>query len=199
MKPFPIFIYLLLAISFEGIAQEKVDPTHRYFNNFDDPLKNSGYINSNTIVLSSDSSRKYVSRIDGMNPYSAGLEIDIPEDLRRKNFRIQVECSVFIKPGSNNKLVISISKNDASIYWEGMQIGDNTSQRNSIEVPLGGTDDQAEGKWVALKKSTLIPGSMPVDSRIKIFIWNSDGKSVTDIDDLDVTFYEASFPSFLPQ
>ena len=200
MKPFPFFIYFFLAASFAGIAQEKVFPSHRYFNNFDDPSKNTSFINLNTIVLSNDSSRKFVSRTDETNPFSAGLEIEIPEDLKRKNFKIEVACSVFVKPGTNNKLVISISKNESSLYWEGVQVGENQSQANSGEVPLGETDDaQGSGKWFALKKSSLIPGSMPVDSRVKIFIWNADGKSVTDIDDLEVTFSEVAFPSFLPQ
>jgi hypothetical protein len=199
MRPILFFTFFFLAISFNGLAQEKVYPSHRFYNNFDDPAQNSSWMNSNTIILSNDSSRKFVSRIDENNPYSAGLEIEIPDDLKRKNFRIEVACSVFVKPATNNKLVISISKNDSSVFWEGIQIGDQW-KTNSTEISPGRTDEQQSSeKWYAVKKSTLIPGNIPVDSKVKIFIWNADGKSVTDIDNMDVTFSEIAFPSFLPQ
>ena len=195
MKLFLLFISVFMAISFSGRAQQKENTSHTYFNNFDDLTKNSSWINSHTIMLSGDSSRKYVSRIDDKNPYSAGLETDIPEDLKRKNFRIDVSCDVFVKSGSSNKLVISVSKNDSSIFWEGVLIGDNQVQTNSS----GTGEDQNSGKWFTVKKSTLIPGNVPAGSRVKVFVWNADGKSVTDVDELSVVLTEVSFPSFLPQ
>jgi len=198
MKSLRLTIFFLLAIIAEGTGQHLDKATHRYFNNFDDPSVNSAWINSNTIILSNDSSGNYFSRTDAMNPYSAGIEVEIPPDLKRKSFRITVSCNVKMLQGTNNQLVISISKNDSSIFWEGVQIHDSTLRM--VEQDRNATKNlNGSGPWYSMNKSTLIPGNIPVDSKIKIFIWNADGKSETDVDQMEISFTETTITSFLPR
>jgi hypothetical protein len=153
---------------------------------------NSTWINSNTIIFSNDSSENYFSRTDATHPYSAGIEVEIPQDLKRKNFRIAVACDVKMQLSTNNKLVISISKNDSSIFWEGFQIGNS-------RLKMIKQDRSGSGSWYSMNHSTLIPGNIPVDSKIKIFIWNADGKSETDVDQMEIGFTETTITSFLPR
>ena len=199
MQRLRIFIFIFFPIiSFRGIAQHADLSEVKYSNSFDDPSKNTSWINSNTIVMGTDTSRKYISKTDAQNPYSAGIEVEIPEQLKRKNFRISVMCNVNKIPGVNNQLVISIAKSDSAVYWDGFQIdGSNTKlSLHPIEAPGRASDSRS---WYTLNMSSLIPGNIPIDSKIKIYVWNADGKSETDVDDMEITFTETPLTSFLPK
>jgi hypothetical protein len=193
------FILLFLIVPFAGFGQSAGPVEIRYYNNFDDSALNSTWMNSNTIVSGSDSIRKYVSRTNAQNAYSSGIEIEIPPDLKRKNFLIGIRCDVNMQRGANNQLVIAIAKNDSAVFWDGLQLGESTTRLAgtlSADDSLPGNDGRT---WYTIKMASLIPGNLPVDSKIKIYIWNADGKSETEVDEMDITFTEKPLPSFLPK
>lgn len=185
-------VFLLLACSAVALAQQNKVETIRYFNNFDDSAKNAPWMNSGTIVYDS-SSGNHFSRTDSSNPYSSGIEVEIPQNLKHRNFRITMKCDIKITPGSNNKFVIAISKNDSAIYWEGKQLGDSSLKAEEWHPKADATG------WKILNTSVLVPGNLPADSKIKIYLWNEDGKSETDLDNLEITFTETPLTSFLPK
>jgi hypothetical protein len=175
-----IFFLLMPALC---LAQGEGKAVHRYSNDFEDSLINREWMNSSTIITDSGSHGNHFSRITGANPYSAGMEAEIPADLKQKNFRISVKVRSRMSASSNNQLVISIAKNDSAIFWRGTPLTDSTYKLN---------------EWSPLNISLLIPRSVPAESKIKIFVWNADGRSATDVDDLEISLTEVQIPSFLP-
>lgn len=181
---FLCFIFFVYGGSF-CCAQAADGITPRYFNNFEDSVVNAVWMNPNTITESSDSVKNHFSRTDKTNAYSSGIEIEIPAGLKGKNFTLSVKGLKRISgAGANNQLVISVALKDSAIFWKGEHLTDSADKLN---------------EWRMFGYSTLVPGNIPRDSKIKIFVWNADGKSETDIDDLEIYFTETKFPSFLPE
>ena len=130
--------------------------------------------------------------------FAAGIEVEIPQELKRKNFRIIVKCDVNLKPGAHNQLVVSIAKKDSSLFWDGLQIGESELKLRGRSADDNITINETRD-WFTFRMESLIPGNLPIDSRIKIYIWNADGKSETDVDEMDITFTESPLTSFLPK
>jgi hypothetical protein len=181
----PVFCFIFFAAGIFRCAAQEEKSVHRYFNSFEDSALNISWMNSNTIISGNDSAKNHFSRTDKTSPYSAGLEIEIPADLKGKNFRILIQGMVRTTiAGANNQLVISVARNDSSIFWYGEHLADSTGKIND---------------WNMFLFSFLMPANIPGDAKVKIFVWNSDGKAETDVDNLDISFTAAGFPTFLPQ
>jgi hypothetical protein len=171
--------------SISAEAQDRAPITHRYINDFEDSLQHASWMNPATVAADTGVLKNHFSRIVKTSPYSSGIETTIPEDLSKKNFRIDVKGLVKVSGiNSNIQLVIAIDANDSAVYWKGTHIADSSTTIN---------------KWHPFQISTLIPRNTPVDSRIKIFVWNADGTSEAGIDNLEIVFTEVYFPSFLPR
>jgi len=184
MKALTIFLTLLILVS-KTLAQNNPVIVYSFANNFEDSIQKPEWMNPNTISLDEPNNRNHFSRMTAASPYSSGIEVEIPGDLRRTNFRISVQGIIRIaNSNSNNQVVISISNGDSAIFWKGMHVPDSTGKINA---------------WNPFIVSTLVPRSIPVKSKIKIFLWNSDGKDTADVDDLEIKFTEVAFPSFLPK
>jgi hypothetical protein len=157
----------------------------RYVNSFQDSALNAQWMNGNTIVNDKDSSTNFFSRTDAQHPYSSGLELVLPENVHRKNFRLSIKGLVRVSvTGAKNQLVVSIAENDSAVFWSGFQIPDTSGK---------------PGKWNVFEFTKLFPRNLSPACKIKIFVWNADGLSVTDIDDLQITFTEFPLTSFLPK
>ena len=110
-----------------------------------------------------------------------------------------MKCDVNMKYGANNQLVISISKNDSSIFWDGLQLGKSDDKLSVWQLRGDSSSGNEPRVWSTIKLASLIPASLPADSRIKIYIWNAEGKSETDIDEMEIIFTETPLTSFLPK
>jgi len=166
-------------------AQDTVKLTDRYINDFEDSIRNIVWMNPNTIIQGKNSGKDHFSRTDKNNPYSSGVEVQIPDGLRRKNFSIIIKGLIRLTDiDANNQLVISISRGDSAIFWKGEHLPDTLGKVN---------------QWNNFSYSCLIPRNIPKDSKVKIFVWNADGKSETDIDNFEIYFTETEFPSWLPK
>ena len=182
-RSIPLLFTIL--ISFHMFAQDTVKITDRYTNDFEDSIRNMVWMNPNTIIQGKESGKDHFSRTDKNNPYSSGIEIELPGELKRKNFSIAVKGLIRLtNVDANNQLVISISRGDSAIFWKGEHLPDTSGKVN---------------QWNNFSYSCLIPRNIPKDSKVKIFVWNADGKSETDIDNFDITFKETEFPSSLPE
>jgi len=159
--------------------------TNRYYNNFQDSVINVGWMNGNTIVRDGDSLTNFFSRTDKEHPYSSGIEMTLPENIRSKNFRLSIKGRVRASvTDAKNQLVVSFAQNDSLIFWTGIELPDSSS------VP---------GKWIAFGYTNLFPRNIPAGCTFKVFVWNADGLSITDIDDIEITFTETPLTSFLPK
>ena len=104
-----------------------------------------------------------------------------------------------MKPGANNQLVISIAKKDSAVFWDGLQLGEASLKTGDSDSTAGNLASNDQLKWHTFKMTTLVPGNLPSDSKIKIYIWNADGRSETDVDEMEIIFTETPLTSFLPR
>ena len=159
--------------------------TNRYYNNFQDSTIHAQWMNGNTIVKDNDSLTNFFSRTDKEHPYSSGIEMKLPENIRSKNFRLSIKGRIRATvTDAKNQLVISFAQNDSLVFWTGIELPDSSG------VP---------GQWTAFGYTNLFPRNIPPGCTFKVFIWNADGLSVTDVDDMEITFTETPFTSFLPK
>jgi hypothetical protein len=174
-------LYLLCSLMCVAVAKSQ---SNRYFNSFQDSSINRNWINANTIQADKDSASNFFSRTDAQQPYSSGLELTIPENFRKKNFRLAVNGRVRVSIlGGKNQLVVTITDNDSTVYWNGLQLRDSSG---------------SAGIWSTFKYTDVFPGNLSPSCKIKIFVWNVDGRSVTDVDDIEIIISEEPFPTFLP-
>ena len=173
-----------------AFSQTEGPAVHDYFNNFEDSTLNREWMNMNTISADDTlgnlpAQKNHFSRTDEIHRYSSGIEMGIPEDLVNKNFRISVRGLIRVSvAGTDDQVVIAVSMGDSSVYWKGEHISMSSGKTNT---------------WNGFEVSTLIPRNIHGSSRIKIFLWNADGKSLTDVDNLNINFTEIKLPSFLPK
>ncbi len=180
--PFAVFVFLILFL-IQSLAQDMGEISHHYSCNLQDSTYESEWINIGTRVPDTIDSTNYFSKTDRTSPYSFGIEKEIPADLQRKNFRISIQGKIWITNAtSNNQLVVSILRGDSAIFWEGKNMTDKFGKLN---------------QWETFSDSVLVPRNIPKDSKVKIFLWNQDGKSETDVDDLGINFTEVKLPSYL--
>ena len=163
-------------------AQDTI--VHRYFCNLEDSVAAEGWINYDS--RSSDAARpdQHFSKTDGQHPYGIGLEIPFPPDLILRNVRLAVRGQFRITERlSNNSVVVSVMQNDSLIFWQGRNVTEKFGQVN---------------QWNSFYETVLLPRSITKGTRIKIYLWNEDGKSETWIDDLEIFLSSVELPSFLP-
>ncbi len=179
-----LYFIFMLHVSSHSLAQVGGSDFHHFFNNFEDSVFNREWMNPTTIT-SEISVQNYFSRTDENNHYSSGIEIAIPEDLKHKNFRISTGGLIRVNNTDGGiQMVLSIDVSDSAVFWKGDYLPDSTGKA---------------GIWNPFKVSALLPMSIPANSRVKIFLWNASGKSLADVDDLEINFTEVEFPSFLPK
>lgn len=179
MKSLLILLLLYAPLCF---GQQTEAISHRYFNNFEDSILNAAWMNAHTIASSADGDQNHYSKTDAANPYSAGLEMSVPENLRNHNFKIVISGLIRKNPVSDIQLVVSVAKDDSAVFWKGFAMHDSAN-----------TDD-----WSGFQYSVLVPGSIPGSSKLKIFVWNADAKAEADVDNFEMVLTRERMPSFLP-
>lgn len=185
MQGWLVFFIFIVLFGLNSYGQMKELIFHQYQNNFEDSLVNVQWMNPNTITLSNETFKNHFSRTDKVNSYSSGIEIEVPVDLKRKNFSITVKGLLRVTAlDAQDQLVISVSRGDSAIFWNGTHLPDSMGKVN---------------QWNNFNVSCLVPRNIPKDSKVKIFLWNPDGKSETDLDNIDIYFTEVEFPSSLPK
>ncbi len=177
-----LILFLFPAFAF---AQNANSVTHYFYNDLEAQSYGFEWINMNTKTEGAGHSGKYYSKTDGENPYSVGIDAPIPHDLEKRNFTVSIRVWVRMADTSaTNQLVVSISKNDSTIFWKGRPV------KTKFARP---------GKWALFTDAVLVPRNIPPKSKLKIYIWNHDGKIETNVDDLVVYISTVELPSFLPQ
>ncbi|MCX6290283.1 MAG: hypothetical protein NT126_00790 [Bacteroidetes bacterium] len=183
MKVSLCFILLFLPglFSFSQSSTGAID--HRFFNDLKTTENPGCWINLDTRVEDANEPGNFYSSIDSKHPYGLGLETTIPDDLKNRNMYLSIRARLRVSDSTQNvQLVTSISHGDSTVLWKGVNIA------------------QLFGKiheWVPVKDSLLIPRNIPVDSKIKIYLWNQDGKAEAGLDDLEIQMMSYKIPSYL--
>jgi hypothetical protein len=178
-------VFINLAFCLESFSQDNSPISHHYACTLEDSTYGSEWINLFTKTQGTGSSGICFSKTDKTNPYGLGLQIPLPANLQHRNFKISVRGMFRITDAlSNNSLVVSLSRGDSIVFWQGKNVVEKFGQLNA---------------WNSFYDSVLIPRNITGDSKLKIFMWNQDGKSETWVDDLEIYLTTVELPSFLPK
>src|SRR5438874_149358 len=118
--------------------------THRFFNGLDGPSIGGKWTNDKK-AKGIPHSWDYFSIIDQWKPFSIGLDAEIPNDLKNKNFRISVHGWIRTSNvAADNQLIISVTRRDSTIAW----------QSKNIAALFG-----KPGVWMPFSDSVFMPRS----------------------------------------
>lgn len=181
---YSILLLILFFINTSFVfCQIKQYYSEKYSLNLEEKNYQNYWINLNTKTQGTGKSGDYFARTDSTTPFGLGIEINLPEKIIGKNFQLIVNGYIRTNKIENKgAYVISLVNKDSTIYWKGININKPISESN---------------KWFEFSDTTLFPGYLPENTRIKAYLWNCDAKTYIDIDDLSFSFYEYKNPSFL--
>jgi hypothetical protein len=182
IRNFTFFVFAL-AVNFCPAQKNEKTNEHRFFNDLK-TSDNPGYwINVNTRKEDVKEPGNFFSATDSKNPYGLGLETGIPDDLKRKNISLFVRAQLRISDSAQHiVLVTQLSLGDSTFYWKG----------ENVAVRCGKINE-----WTAFHDSLFIPSNIPPNSKLKVYIWNQDGKAEADMDNFDVVLSVFRTPTYL--
>ena len=181
MKSLFFFIFFI-TINFVVVAQVKLLSISNDLESSSDSLP---WINQATAVKGEAFSGNYYSSTDSIKQFGLGYKGVLPKQCLNKT--LHIKFSELIRAnvtGNEFVMVITVSVGDSEIFWSSKNIS------SRLKSP---------GIWTKMEDEFDLPASMTGKNNIlALYLWNKDGKSVVDIDDLKIDFEEKSMPSFLP-
>ena len=143
-----------------------------YKNDLDSNRDSINWINENTSLRDTINGNHF-SRVDSNHQYGLGIKSSFPSNSFGQSLSITYQA-LFRRFSANAKIAvaISITKGDSSIYW------------NPISVQTN-----AANEWNSRNVNFRIPGNLvDAENTITLFVWNMDGNSSVDIDDVQIKF-----------
>jgi hypothetical protein len=174
---------LCILFSFKtGYGQQQLYSLSNDLENISD---SSLWINLFTVVKGDAHSGNSFSSTDSTKHFGLGYKGKFPETCRNKSLRLSFSEYVRTqKTGTNFFIVITLSLGDSIVLWDSKNISSKIKVSNS---------------WTRLSDDIEFPSTVTgSEFTLSIFLWNDDGKSVVDIDDFKMDFFEKKTPSFLP-
>lgn len=155
-------------------------------NKLDSVSDNIPWINQASTITRDAVTENYYSSTDSIKQFGLGYKGLFPSVCRNKNLHIsfteRIRSNII---GNEFFMVINVSLGDSVIVWEAKNISSKVLKPNT---------------WTEIKEEINIPSTLTGENYIlAIYLWNKDGKSIVDIDDLKIDFMEKEFPSFLPK
>lgn len=172
------FICLLLAGS--ANAQQTVK---KYICDFDKQISGEFNLNNTLKDIEFPHSGKAAAELTPENIYGPALEVNIPNDLKNRNFELVYLCYLRLANKNDNAvLVTSVQKGDSTIYW------------NSRDIkPFIKTNE-----WNLFTDTLLLPADIDTDATVKMFIWNNNAAQKIWVDDIRVSFINHKHTTYLP-
>jgi hypothetical protein len=184
LRKLVFFIAVVLLSVFDSLAQKNSSGTDYHFvNDLQDSVSAGYWMNLHTRKQDEKNPGNFISTTNSEMPYGLGFESGIPENLKRKNIYLFIRAQLRIYDTTQHIILVKeISNAGTTIYWKGENVAMQFGKPN---------------EWVAIHDSLYIPGNIPVDSKMKIYIWNQDGKTEADVDDLDIHLSILRTPTYL--
>ncbi|TAH42058.1 MAG: hypothetical protein EYC69_06930 [Bacteroidetes bacterium] len=179
-----IRLQLLLFLLLSG-ASNAQPPELRLIHNLEVEESDDPWINQQTIIMGDAHSGQAFSRTDSVNPYGIGWRGPVPASFQNRNIHLSI--SGFARAFSVDakaSIVISILKQDSTVYW--------------INRPVNYVD-KTLSSWSKVNEEVMLPSNLcTADYTLLVYIWNENGHSICDFDDLSLVFNELRFGSFMP-
>jgi hypothetical protein len=180
---FSFFIFCFLFIAHESLAQESVA---RLQNDLEGSGAQEPWINLQTVASGDAHSGSHFSSTHAQAPFGLGYRGRFPERGRDRNLHITIGS--FLRTdqmGNEFFLVAAVSSGDSTVYWNSFNVSDRINRKNT---------------WTPVREEINIPASFTGNNfTFSIYLWNKDGRSKVDIDDLTLDFEIMKLPSFLPE
>jgi hypothetical protein len=173
-----ISLALLAGCDEENVKQSNVKHDALYF--FNDFENVRGWGEAFTITKGKGHSGMYYSKIDSIHQFSYGFKMDKNSIYDKELKKVSVNVWILAKdPNTKAVLVAQVNRKtatkDSSIYWQKAEI-----QKFKPQASV----------WTNVKASFDLPKNLQPKDNILFYVWNSDGKSEVDVDDLEVQFYK---------
>jgi hypothetical protein len=173
------FISLALLAGCGDDTTKKNEVTHNALYFFNDFENVRGWGEALTIVKGNAYSGQYYSKIDSVNKYSYGFKLEKNAISDKQLKKVSVDVWVRTSDVNTKSLLVAqitrkTAKRDSTIYWEKSEIRKFKLQPS---------------EWINVKSSFDLPKELQPKDKILLYVWNSDGKSEVDVDDMEVQFY----------
>ena len=179
---FLFFIIFFITINFVAVSQVKLLTIRNDMEAVSDSFP---WTNQSTAVNGDAYSGNFFSSTDSIKQYGLGYKGAFPKQCQNKS--LHIKFSEYIRAnnlGSDFVMVISVSKGESEVFWSSKNISSRLTEVS---------------KWTNMEDDFDLPSSLTgSDNTLAIYLWNRDGKSRVDIDDLRIDFEEKAMPSFLP-
>jgi len=153
-------------------------------NNFETEHPALPWLNDQTRKSGNAHSGNYFSHIDSIQVYGGGYKGSFPEICIRKNIGI-VFNGWFRTNGTPGKstMAFAVSSNDSSVFWQGIK----------VQPPSRSDQD-----WFHVSDTIKLPANICAGGNsFSLYFWNEDGKSMVDLDDWSLDFFELRMPGWL--
>ena len=169
-----LFSFIIIAVFASCSDEKKVDHNNLYFaNNFDDMR---GWIQNDKIIKGKAHSGKYYSKTDSINLFSFAFNMGIGNLTQKTLKKADVTLWANVKDEKYaGSIVTSINRGDSTIFWDS----------SNLKFFYKKT-----GEWFEAKATFNYPSKVRKTDIVKIYLWNSNGKSEIDMDDIEIQFYE---------
>ncbi len=176
--------FLFLLLFFQNIYSYSQNPVLIIQNDLEQERSDYPWINQHTIVQGDAWSGSSFSRTDSINFYGIGWKGVVPKSFQHKNIRITFSGYVrLIGEKGKASLVVSILKNDSTVFWENRPIRPRVKEQNV---------------WTSLQDNIVLPGNLTgPDYTLLIYLWNEDATVICDMDALSIQFVVEKLPSYL--
>jgi hypothetical protein len=181
-----IKILLLIGLFYLTISGTKAQKLIlKISNDLESSVDSIPWTNKHTSRKGAAHSGESFSSTDSVNAYGFGYKGPFPLACQGKNLKINFNDYVRVsKTGTLVYMVITVSFGDSVISW--------TSKDVSGRI-------KKAGEWTKIEDTIEFPSLLTGPGyNLAVYLWNSDGKAVVDIDDLNIEFMEKGMPSFLP-
>ncbi len=155
-----------------------------FFNHLEDSTHSSVWLNLHTIDSGYAHSGYHYSIADSAGPYGLGLETGFPEKHQNRNTILRVEAWVKSNVAHDKAgFVISLMNIENQVFWKNVNLSPLINQSDT---------------WYYFSDSIVVPASVTMSGRFKMYLWNNDQKNTIAIDDLKIDFKLLPNPTFIP-
>ncbi len=169
-----LFTLLAITVIFGcSNSDKKVLHNNLYFSNDLESVK--GWMEYNTLRQGNAHSGNYYSTTDSAWQFSQTFVLHAGEISAKPLKKVDVSVWANVsKDHFNGCIVTCITRNDSTIFWASSDL------KNFYKKT---------GEWFQANASFNLPASIIQSDKVKIYVWNVDGKSEIKMDDMEIQFY----------
>jgi hypothetical protein len=169
-----ILLALLVISVFISCSSDKKKTAHDNLYYFNDLETVKGWMENNTLRKGDAHSGKFYSTTDSSWQYSLAFSLSVGNISDKPLKKADVSLWALVKKEKfDGSIVTCVTRKDSVLFW-------NSSNLNNFY--------KKPNEWFKATETMNFPAGMQNSDIVKVYLWNVDGKSVINIDDMEVQF-----------